>query len=120
MFHTGYMLKDFVIKFQISILSSSFYDFCSILKDEGVYNTYVIDHFDDWALIMHCAEKKKSSRYLSALALSREPTLGNNVKVFLREKLPQYNIDLDYMFDVRHDDCKQGIGKYGSTIHLFF
>ena len=61
---------------------------------------------------MHCAEKKRSSRYLSALMLSRTPTLGHNVKVFLREKLPQYNIDLDYMFDVYQDDCKEGIGKW--------
>lgn len=44
--------------------------------------------------------------------LSRTPTLGHNVKVFLREKLPQYNIDLDYMFDVYHDDCKEGICKW--------
>ncbi|KAL7029311.1 hypothetical protein ACKWTF_006183 [Chironomus riparius] len=77
---------------------------------EGVYNTYIIDNYrQDWALIMHCAEKKRSSRYLSALMLSRTPTLGHNVKVFLREKLPQYNIDLDYMFDVYQDDCKEGI-----------
>jgi len=56
---------------------------------------------------MHCAEKKKHSRYLSALMLSRTPTLGHNVKVFLREKLPHnFNINLDYMFEVKHDDCK--------------
>lgn len=85
--------------------------YCWIHQDEGVYNTYIIDNYhQDWALIMHCAEKKRSSRYLSALMLSRTPTLGHNVKVFLREKLPQYNIDLDYMFDVYHDDCKEGIG----------
>ncbi|CRK87467.1 CLUMA_CG001268, isoform A [Clunio marinus] len=77
---------------------------------EGVYNTYVIDSdYDNWALIMHCAEKKKSSRYLSAFMLSRTEFLGHNVKAFLREKLPQYNIDLDYMFEVRHDECKSGI-----------
>lgn len=58
---------------------------------------------------MHCAEKKKSQRYLSALMMSRTPMLGHNVKVFLREKLPKYNIDLNFMFDVRHDDCKNGI-----------
>lgn len=58
---------------------------------------------------MHCAEKKKHSRYLSALMMSRTTTLGFNVKVFLREKLPKYNIDLDFMFEVRHDDCKNGV-----------
>ena len=65
---------------------------------------------------MHCAEKKRSSRYLSALMLSRTPTLGHNVKVFLREKLPQYNIDLDFMFDVYQDDCKEGIGKWNCIL----
>jgi apolipoprotein D and lipocalin family protein len=58
---------------------------------------------------MHCAEKKKYPRYLSALMMSREPTVGYNVKVFLREKLPKYNIDVDFMFDVRQDDCKNRI-----------
>lgn len=53
---------------------------------------------------MHCAEKKKFPRYLSALMMSRSQTLGYNVKVFLREKLPKYNIDLDFMFEVSQDD----------------
>lgn len=62
---------------------------------------------------MHCAEKKRSSRYLSALMLSRTKTLGHNVKAFLREKLPQYNIDLEFMFDVDHDEknCIPGMGN---------
>lgn len=68
---------------------------------------------EEWALLMHCAEKKKYSRYLSALLLSRKETLGSNVKAFLREKLPVYQIDLDYMFEVKQgsEDCKQGIGN---------
>lgn len=83
-----------------------------MIPDEGVYNTYVIDtDYDNWALIMHCAEKKKFPRYLSALMMSRSQTLGNNVKVFLREKLPNYNIDLDFFFDVKHDDCIGGISS---------
>lgn len=41
--------------------------------------------------------------------MSRTPTLGHNVKVFLREKLPKYNIDLELMFEVRQDECKNGI-----------
>lgn len=85
-----------------------------LYSDEGAYNTYVIDFFqNDWILLMHCAEKIKYSRYLSALLLSRKSTLGTNVKSFLREKLPQYQIDLDYMFDMRQDneDCREGISK---------
>lgn len=53
--------------------------------DEGVYNTYIIDtDYTEWALIMHCAEKAKSNRYLSALMLSRTPSIGINVINFLR------------------------------------
>jgi hypothetical protein len=63
--------------------------------------------YENWALLMHCAEKKKNTRYLSALIMSRIPTLGRNVKAFLREKLPQYNIDLDYMFEVKQENCDQ-------------
>lgn len=56
---------------------------CSV--DEGVYNTYVLDTDGKaWALIMHCAEKARTPRYLSALLLSRESKLGANVLSFLR------------------------------------
>ncbi|EDV91823.1 GH24390 [Drosophila grimshawi] len=74
---------------------------------EGVYNTYVLDtDYANWGLIMHCAEKKKHSRYLSALLLSREQTLGDNVITFLREKLPRYCIDLSFMFPINQTSCE--------------
>jgi apolipoprotein D and lipocalin family protein len=89
------------------------------LKDEGIYSTYILDLYaDEWALLMHCAEKKRESRYLSALMMSRTPTLGSNVKAFLREKLPQYNIDLDYMFDVKHEECDPGICENFPVINV--
>lgn len=57
----------------------------TVFSDEGIYNTYVIDtDYREWALIMHCAEKPKSNRYLSALMLSRTPSVGVNVINFLR------------------------------------
>ena len=43
--------------------------------------------------------------------MSRTETLGFNVKVFLREKLPKYNIDIDFFFDVRHDKCQGAISS---------
>lgn len=85
-----------------------------------MYNTYVIDtDYENWALIMHCAEKKKYTRYLSALMLSRNQTLGYNVKAFLREKLPQYNIDLQFFFEVRHDECNGGISNMRDYYETF-
>ncbi|XP_058127080.1 uncharacterized protein LOC131290498 [Anopheles ziemanni] len=73
---------------------------------EEVYNTYVIDtDYRSWALLMHCAEKTNSQKYLSALMLSREPTLGQNVINFLREKLPRYDIDVESMFRIPQDNC---------------
>lgn len=51
--------------------------------------------------------------------MSRMPTLGFNVKAFLREKLPKYNIDLDFMFEVRHDDCKNGVTSMRDYYELF-
>ncbi|XP_035792998.1 uncharacterized protein LOC118467056 isoform X1 [Anopheles albimanus] len=77
---------------------------------EEIYNTYVIDtDYRAWALLMHCAEKTKSQKYLSALMLSREPTLPINVKSFLREKLPRYDIDLEQMFPIQQGNCT-GVG----------
>uniref|UniRef100_A0A182X5B8 Uncharacterized protein n=1 Tax=Anopheles quadriannulatus TaxID=34691 RepID=A0A182X5B8_ANOQN len=73
---------------------------------EEIYNTYVIDtDYRSWALIMHCAEKTKSQKYLSALMLAREPTLGQNVINFLREKLPRYDIDVENMFPIPQTNC---------------
>lgn len=39
--------------------------------------------------------------------MSREPTLGINVIAYLREKLPQYDIDLSFMFDMMQTDCNE-------------
>ncbi|XP_043289374.1 apolipoprotein D [Venturia canescens] len=73
---------------------------------EGVYNTYVLDSdYKSWALLMHCAEKTKSPRYLSSFIMSRERTLAPNVISYLREKLPRYDIDLEYMFPMEQNDC---------------
>ncbi|KAJ8920355.1 hypothetical protein NQ315_005219 [Exocentrus adspersus] len=77
---------------------------------EGVYNTYVLDSdYTSWALLLHCAEKSKVPRYLSSFIMSREPDLGVNVKSYLRDKLPRYDIDLTYMFDMSQDDCNSTI-----------
>lgn len=61
-----------------------------IFTDEEVYNTYVLDSdYKSWALLMHCAEKVKSPRFLSSFIMSRELSLANNVISYLREKLPK-------------------------------
>ncbi|EZA61950.1 apolipoprotein D isoform X2 [Ooceraea biroi] len=75
---------------------------------EGVYNTYVLDSdYKSWALLMHCAEKSKSPRYLSSFIMSREASLGANVISYLREKLPRYDIDLEYMFPMDQKHCNK-------------
>ncbi|ENN75274.1 apolipoprotein D [Dendroctonus ponderosae] len=75
---------------------------------EGIYNTFVLDSdYISWALLLHCAEKAKVPRYLSSFIMSREPTLGINVIAYLREKLPQYDIDLSFMFDMMQTDCNE-------------
>lgn len=61
--------------------------------------------YTSWALLLHCAEKSKVPRYLSSFIMSREETVGNNVISYLRDKLPRYDIDLGYMFDMPQDDC---------------
>jgi len=53
---------------------------------------------------MHCAEKKKQPRYLSALLLARKPALADNEISFLRGKLPQ-DIDASFMFDIGQESC---------------
>ncbi|XP_015172593.1 PREDICTED: apolipoprotein D [Polistes dominula] len=75
---------------------------------EEIYNTYILDSdYKTWALLMHCAEKNKSPRYLSSFIMSRQPSLGVNVVSYLREKLPKYDIDLEYMFPMEQKQCNQ-------------
>lgn len=38
--------------------------------------------------------------------MSRQPELGPNVISYLREKLPQYSIDLQYMFPMEQENCE--------------
>lgn len=77
------------------------------VSDEGVYNTYVLDSdYKSWALLLHCAEKSKSPRYLSSFIMSRSPDLGRNVVSYLRDKLPRYDIDLAFMFDMSQRECE--------------
>lgn len=37
--------------------------------------------------------------------MSRQPLLGINVISYLRDKLPRYDIDLTYMFDMTQNEC---------------
>lgn len=80
-----------------------------ILPDEGIYNTYVLDIDVDgdksWVLLLHCAEKSGTARYLSSFIMGRRPTLPVNVIAFLQEKLPQYDIDLQYLFQMQQTEC---------------
>nr|XP_008191233.1 PREDICTED: uncharacterized protein LOC657715 isoform X2 [Tribolium castaneum] len=77
---------------------------------EGVYNTFVLDSdYTSWALLLHCAEKSKVPRYLSSFIMSREPVLGVNVISYLRDKLPRYDIDLSYMFEMSQNDCNSTV-----------
>lgn len=79
------------------------------ISDEGVYNTYVLDiNVNDdksWLLLLHCAEKSSSSRYLSTFIMSHQSTLPINVMSYLRDKLPFYDIDLQYLFKMEQNDC---------------
>nr|CAD7454015.1 unnamed protein product [Timema tahoe] len=82
--------------------------------NEGVYNTYVLDwEPKSWALLLHCAEKSGSPRYLSSFIMSRRPDVAPNVVSYLREKLPRYDIDLDYMFPMSQENCSGGGGRPG-------
>lgn len=80
-----WMHAEYICEFYDFNLIAFLSDFLFSKSDEGVYNTYILDtDYTSWMLIMHCAEKVKSPRYLSALLLSREPTLGINVVNYLR------------------------------------
>ncbi|XKL69388.1 hypothetical protein PGB90_007157 [Kerria lacca] len=63
-------------------------------------------HIDNsWLLLLHCAEKSSSSRYLSTFIMSHQSTLPINVMSYLRDKLPFYDIDLQYLFKMEQNDC---------------
>lgn len=77
--------------------------------DEGVYNTFVLDCKDTWAVLLHCAEKPSSPRYLSSILLSRNKTVPVNVLSYVRDKLPKYGVQLEYTFPMVQDDCSPAV-----------
>ena len=95
-----------ITHFVLVSCSNAFITAVFFFSDEGVYNTFVLDSdYTSWALLLHCAEKSKVPRYLSSFIMSREPVLGINVISYLRDKLPRYDIDLSYMFQMTQNDC---------------
>ncbi|XP_050429089.1 uncharacterized protein LOC126838597 [Adelges cooleyi] len=83
---------------------------------EGVYNTYVLDCKDTWAVLLHCAEKPSSPRYLSTILLSRDKAVPVNVRSYVRGKLPKYGVQLEYTFPMVQDDCSPAVNPlyYGT------
>ncbi|KAE9524923.1 hypothetical protein AGLY_014973 [Aphis glycines] len=79
------------------------------LPDEGVYNTFVLDCKDTWAVLLHCAEKPSSPRYLSSILLSRNKTVPVNVRSYVHDKLPKYGVQLEYTFPMVQDDCSPAV-----------
>ncbi|VVC96663.1 uncharacterized protein LOC126975906 [Leptidea sinapis] len=78
----------------------------SELTYAGIYNTYVLDtEYKTWALLLHCAEQNEGTRYLTAFVLSRSTSLPKNVMAYLRDKLPRYDVDINYVFPIPHEDC---------------
>uniref|UniRef100_A0A2S2PG53 Apolipoprotein D n=1 Tax=Schizaphis graminum TaxID=13262 RepID=A0A2S2PG53_SCHGA len=76
---------------------------------EGVYNTFVLDCKDTWAVLLHCAEKPSSPRYLSSILLSRDRTVPVNVRSYVHDKLPKYGVQLEYTFPMVQDDCSPAV-----------
>ncbi|KAL4141945.1 hypothetical protein QTP88_004485 [Uroleucon formosanum] len=76
---------------------------------EGVYNTFVLDCKDTWAVLLHCAEKPSSPRYLSSILLSRNRTVPVNVRSYVHDKLPKYGVQLEYTFPMVQDDCSPAV-----------
>ncbi|CAG4964669.1 unnamed protein product [Colias eurytheme] len=73
---------------------------------DGIYNTYVLDtEYKTWALLLHCAEQREGARYLTAFVLSRTTGLPKNVMAYLRDKLPRYDVDINYVFPISHKSC---------------
>lgn len=77
--------------------------------DEGVYNTYVLDCKDTWALLLHCAEKPSSPRYLSSILLSRNKTVPVNVRSYVHDKLLKYGVQPEYTFPMVQNDCSPAV-----------
>lgn len=92
-----------------------YHGFCFVFRftDEGVYNTYVLDCKDTWALLLHCAEKPSSPRYLSSILLSRNKTVPVNVRSYVHDKLPKYGVQPEYTFPMVQNDCSP-------TVHPLF
>jgi len=76
------------------------------IVDKGVYNTDVIDtDYTNWLIILHCADSESEKKFLSTFVLSRNPRLDKLTTAYLREKIGQYDVHLEYLFPVNQTSC---------------
>lgn len=97
------------IPMTLHLYNAAIYNLRIIFPDEGIYNTYVLDidvnGDKSWVLLLHCAEKSGTARYLSSFIMGRRSTLPVNVIAYLQDKLPRYDIDLQYLFQMQQNEC---------------
>ena len=76
------------------------------ILDTGVYNTDVVDtDHDNWLLLLHCSDPESSKKFLSTFILGRSSHLDETMINYLREKVSQFDVDLDYLFPVNQTHC---------------
>ncbi|KAG8237146.1 hypothetical protein J437_LFUL011194 [Ladona fulva] len=91
---------------------------------DGIYDTFVVDaEASSWALLVHCARndaiqplhspmhnvigtgQARTRRFISAFILSRQSELAPGALAYLRDKLPPFGVDLEYVSNVEQKGC---------------
>lgn len=97
------MLKFFLTqtsKIQIWILTHCY------CEDKGAYNTDVIDtDYVSWLILLHCSDPESEKKFLSTFVLSRAPYIDKMTTDYLREKIGQYKVPMEYLFPVNQTFC---------------
>lgn len=74
--------------------------------DKGVYNTDVIDtDYTSWLILLHCSDPESEKKFLSTFVLSRTAYIDRTTTEYLREKIGQYKVPMEYLFPVNQTYC---------------
>lgn len=71
-----------------------------------MYNTDVIDtDYTSWLILLHCSDPESEKKFLSTFVLSRTAYIDRTTTEYLREKIGNYNVPMEYLFSVNQTFC---------------
>lgn len=61
--------------------------------------------YTSWLILLHCSDPESEKKFLSTFVLSRTAYIDRTTTEYLREKIGNYNVPMEYLFSVNQTFC---------------